>query len=337
MKNLDKKFTKIAISGGCGFVGSEFINYLNNQGYTNIDIFEKLDGLHNKWQNVAGLVFNNILDYNMLLREDITNNYDWLVLNGANSSTKTSKDEYQQTLYDNVEYPIKVIDNIIYNNDCTNVKKLIFSSSAATYGLSNNFKERITDIKPTNFYGLTKLMVDRYLDKIYGKYRVFSEGNVLPSYCRFYSFRYFNVFGQNESHKAEANMTSPVSRFLGQKPPFILYNSANPEILTDQMSRDFIAIKDVCATMFWALTNSPDEGLYNLGSGIATTWKELLQIVCELKGYKFEDVVKYQDMPEEIRSHYQYITKSDISKLRAAGYSAEMTNIKDAIKELIKE
>lgn len=324
MENINnKKLTKIAVTGGCGFVASELIQYLNNQGYTNIDIFEKLDGLHNKWQNIAGLQFNNILDYQILLREDVYPQYQWMILLGANSNTSTSKDEFQQTLFDNFTYPIELMGKIARNLSKT---KVIFASSAATYGLSSNFKERITDIKPSNFYGLTKLMVDRYMtNELFGKYS-----------SKFYSFRFFNVFGKNEGHKAEVNMTSPVSRFLAQKPPFILYNSANPEILTDQMARDFIFVGDLCKVLLWTLENNVPESIYNLGSGESTTWKELLQIVCELKGYKFDEVVQYQDMPDNIKSHYQYITKADISKLRAAGYLAEMTNIKDAIKELIK-
>lgn len=69
---------------------------------------------------------------------------------------------------------------------------------------------------------------------------------------------------------------------------------------------------------------------------ITTTWKELLEIVCELKGYNFKEVVQYKDMPEEIKSHYQYYTKADISKLRAAGYKKEFFNIKDAVKKLVE-
>lgn len=328
-QRFDKKSIKIACTGGAGFVGSELIQYLNQQGYTNIDIFEKLDGLHNKWQNIAGLQFNNILDYQTLLRDDVYSQYQWTILLGANSSTSTKKEEFQQTLFDNFTYPTELMGKIARN--CSNADgitpKVIFASSAATYGLSNNFKERITDIKPSNFYGLTKLMVDRYMtNELFGKYS-----------SKFYSFRFFNVFGKNEGHKAEVNMTSPVSRFLAQKPPFILYNSANPKIQTDEMARDFIAVQDLCKVLLWTLENNIPEDIYNLGSGKATTWKNLLQIVCELKGYKFDEVVRYQDMPDSIKNHYQYITKADISKLRAAGYSAEMTDIKDAIKELIKE
>lgn len=340
MQEINKNSKKIACTGGAGFVGSNFIEYLNKQGYTNIDIFEKLDSLHNKWQNLAGLEFNNILDYNLLLREDVINNYDWIILLGGNSSTKTSKDEYQQTLFDNVEYPNTIINlysNLLrYNPN----RKLIFASSAATYGLSENFSERTSDIKPTNFYGLTKLMVDRNIERNIKELKttklVYSVHNEEDLNSSLYSFRFFNVFGKNESHKAEANMTSPVSRFLAQKPPFVLFNSANPKYKTDEMSRDFVAAEDLCEILFWSLTNKVPNGIFNLGSGVATTWKELLQIVCELKGYDFNKVVEYKDMPEEIKQHYQFYTKADISKLRAAGYNKEFNNIKDAVKRLIE-
>ena len=86
-KQVDKRFTKIAISGGCGFIGSELINYLNQQGYTNIDIFEKLDSLHNKWQNIAGLQFNAIYDYFDLLKYDVYSQYKWVLVIGGNSKS----------------------------------------------------------------------------------------------------------------------------------------------------------------------------------------------------------------------------------------------------------
>ena len=340
MQEINKNTKKIAISGGAGFVGSNFIEYLNKQGYNNIDVYEKLDSIHNKWKNLAGLEFNNILDCNLLLREDIINDYDWICLIGANSSTKTSKEEYPQTLFDNVEYPNTIINLFASQLQFNLNRKLIFASSAATYGLSENFKERTSDIKPSNFYGLTKLIVDRNIERnieilksVQPVYSIYNRENINSS---LYSFRFFNVFGKREEHKTEANMTSPVSRFLAQEPPFILFNSANPKYKTDEMSRDFIAVEDICSTLFWALTNNAPSDIYNLGSGVAITWKELLEIVCELKGYNFNKVVQYKDMPEEIKQHYQYYTKADISKLRAAGYNKDFINIKDAVKKLVE-
>ncbi len=336
----NKNNKKIACTGAAGFIGSNFIEYLNKQGYNNIDVYEKLDCLHNKWQNLAGLEFNNILDYNLLLREDVINNYDWICILGANSSTRTSKEEYQQTLFDNVEYPNTIINLFTSQLQFNPNRKLIFASSAATYGLSENFKERTSDIKPSNFYGLTKLMVDRNIERnieiLKSVEPVYSVNKRSDIHSSLYSFRFFNVFGKREEHKAEANMTSPVSRFLAQEPPFILFNSADPKYKTDEMSRDFIAVEDICSTLFWALTNKVPNGIFNLGSGVATTWKELLEIVCELKGYNFNEVVKYIDMPEEIKQHYQYYTKANIAKLRAAGYKKDFINIKDAVKKLVE-
>lgn len=324
-QRFDKKSIKIACTGGAGFVGSELIQYLNQQGYTNIDIFEKLDGLHNKWQNIAGLQFNNILDYQTLLRDDVYSQYQWLILLGANSATTTAKNEFPQTLFDNFTYPTELMGKIARNYnpefDSSRRQKVIFASSAATYGLSNNFKERITDIKPSNFYGLTKLMVDRYMtNELFGK-----------NHAKFYSFRFFNVVGSAEKHKFEVNMASPVSRFLAQEPPFILYRDEKQTIF----KRDFVWVKDLAKVIFHTLTNDCPECICNIGSGIGTSWEELVKIVCEVRGLDYNNSIKYEPLPDQIKSHYQMVTIADLNNLRnIIGYKKEITPLKEVIKNI---
>lgn len=315
MQENNKNTKKIAVTGAAGFIGSNFIEYLNKQGYNNIDVYEKLDGLHNKWQNLAGLEFNNILDCNLLLREDVINNYDWIIHLGGNSSTSTPKDQFEQTLYDNFTYSTELMGKVARNG---NNQKVIFASSAATYGTSDNFKERITDIKPSNFYGLTKLMVDRYMtNELFGKWS-----------SKFYSFRFFNVVGPLEKHKFDVNMASPVSRFLAQEPPFTLYRDEKQTVF----KRDFIYVKDVAAVIYHTLINNCPECICNLGSGIGTSWEELVKIICEIRGLDYNTSIKYESLPNHIKSHYQAVTVADLDNLRnIIGYKKKLTPIKDAI------
>lgn len=318
MQENNKNTKKIAVTGAAGFIGSNFIEYLNKQGYNNIDIYEKLDGLHNKWQNLTGLEFNNILDCDLLLRGDVIDNYDWIVHLGGNSSTSTPKEQFQQTLYDNFTYSIELMGKVARGRGN---QKVIFASSAATYGLSSDFKERIIDIKPSNFYGLTKLMVDRYMaNQLFGKWN-----------SKFYSFRFFNVIGALEKHKFEANMASPVSRFLTQEPPFTLYRDEQQTVF----KRDFVYVKDVAAVIYYTLINDCPECICNLGSGIGTSWEELVKIICEIRGLDYDTSIKYEPLPNQIKSHYQAVTIADLDNLRnIIGYKEKLTPIKDAILEI---
>lgn len=308
----DSKHVSIAITGSAGFIGSSFIKFLNTKGITNITIYEKLDEIGNKWKNIAGLNFTSIEPHTSL-KENL-NNHDWIVLLGANSATTTKDGEHKQVLDDNYYYIRDILREVrqLFN------KKVIFASSAATYGYSTDFKERIFDIEPVTFYGLSKLLVDRELEKYYN----FGQNS-------YYSFRYYNCFGAREAHKASKNMTSPIYRFLTGSPPYVLYKKEGTEF-----KRDFIWINDLCETMFYALTNECESGLYNLGSAEATTWKELLQIICEIKGEEFDKVVKYEPLPDHLAQQYQEITQSDNTRLHnVLGYKEDFTPLRTAIKK----
>jgi ADP-L-glycero-D-manno-heptose 6-epimerase len=295
MENFTNK--RVACSGGAGFVGSNFIKYLNSKGVSNIDIYDKIDSLPSKLHNILPLNFRSIEPHDTLLER--LYEYDWVILLGANSATKTKPEDYRKVLEDNF-YSTREILRKFANG--SNLRKLVFSSSASTYGLSEDFTERTENIAPQHLYGLSKLLVDREIERLID----------LPHKPQIFSFRFFNCTGSDEKHKIAKGMSSPISKFLNQDPPYILFRDDRGT----KFSRDFIHVNDISQVVYHALTTEFPAGLYNLGSGQDTTWEELVKLVCEVKGEDYDKCVQYQPIPPELASQYQSFSRADVTKLR---------------------
>lgn len=296
MENFTNK--RVACSGGAGFIGSNFIKYLNSKGLSNIDIYDKIDSLPSKLHNILPLNFHSIEPHDALI--DHINEYDYIVLNGANSATKTKPEDYRKTLEDNF-YSTRALLRKFAENPWD--KKLVFASSASIYGLSDDFTERTNNIAPQHLYGLSKLLVDREIEDLINHH---------PSKPQIYSFRYFNCTGSDEKHKIAKGMSSPISKFLNQEPPYILFRDDRGT----KFSRDFIHVEDVAKVLYNALVTDLPPSIYNLGSGQDTTWEELVKLVCEVKGQDYDKCIQYQPIPPELASQYQSFSRADVSKLR---------------------
>jgi len=314
MENNSQNTNKrIAVSGGAGFVGSNLVKYLNSKGFRNIDIYDKLDSLHNKLHNILPLDFRSIEPHDTLT--DHINEYDWVILNGANSATKTKPEDYRKTLEDNF-YSTRALLRKFSEKPWG--KKLIFASSASTYGLSEDFTERTLNICPQHLYGLSKLLVDREIEHLITNH---------PNKPNIVSFRYFNASGSDEKHKITKGMSSPISKFLDQSPPYILFRDDRGT----KFSRDFLHVGDISKVVFHALTTEFPPSIYNLGSGQDTTWEELLQIICKVKGEDYDKCVEYKPIPIELASQYQSFTRADIGKLRKY-YKEPFMSVRDMVK-----
>lgn len=308
---------KIACSGGAGFVGSNVIKYLNNQGYTNIDVYDKLDSLHKKIHNIFPLNINGLYDYKTL--PSLVQNYDWIVHIGADSATKTLPENYENVLNQNFYYTKNLLSKWSNNKFYNPSSKFIFASSASVYGNTNDFTERL-DCQPQHLYGLTKLLCDREIQK-----------QIDLGIKGLYSFRFFNVIGFNEKHKIEKDMASPISRFLLQDPPFILYRDEQ----NTEFKRDFIHVSDVASVVHHALTYDVPSCICNLGSGVGTTWEDLVKIVCEVRGLDFNNSIRYEPLPDSIKRQYQAITVANLDVLRKTlRYKKDFMNIKDAVVDI---
>lgn len=204
--------------------------------------------------------------------------------------------------------------------------RFIYASSAATYGDgSKGFdddEKSIDQLRPLNMYGYSKQLFDRWalrhglLDRIVG-------------------LKYFNVFGPNEYHKAE--MRSVVLKAFEQiksSGKMQLFKSYKKEYKDGEQVRDFVYVKDAVEMTLFFLEDRNIGGLFNIGSGVANTWNGLASWIFGALGKPLS--IDYVEMPETIREKYQYYTCADVSKIRQAGYSKEMTPLEVAVKDYVQ-
>ena len=113
-----------------------------------------------------------------------------------------------------------------------------------------------------------------------------------------------------------------------------LFKSHKPEFKDGEQLRDFIYVEDVAAVCYWLMENHIASGLYNLGTGKARTFEDLVKAT--FAGMGKEPVIEYIDMPEDIRDKYQYFTEADMTKLKEAGYTENFQSLEDGVGDYVK-
>ncbi|MFP4527598.1 MAG: ADP-glyceromanno-heptose 6-epimerase [Candidatus Kapaibacterium sp.] len=310
----------IVLTGGAGFIGSCMLQKLNNEGITDV---LAVDHLHSgsKWKNLVG---KRIMDY--CHKEDFrirlaAGEYDGMIdtFIHLGACTDTTERDADYLMDNNLSYSKEIADYALSND-----VKLIYASSAATYGDgSQGYSDRIfDDLRPLNPYGLSKHLFDLWaLDNEYDKH--------------FTGFKFFNVFGPNEYHKG--NMASMVFRsFLQIRDTgrVKLFRSYRPDYKDGEQKRDFIYIKDVVDVIWNAYKNPDISGIYNLGTGNARTWNDLATAV--FKAMERPVDIQYIDMPPELVNQYQYFTEADTDKLMASGLAGSFTSLEQSIKDYVR-
>jgi ADP-L-glycero-D-manno-heptose 6-epimerase len=113
-----------------------------------------------------------------------------------------------------------------------------------------------------------------------------------------------------------------------------LFKSHKPEYKDGGQLRDFVYVKDVVDICYWLMNEKPASGLYNLGTGKARTFKDLVTAI--FKSLDKEPAIEYIDTPPDIRDKYQYFTEADMSKLRNAGYKKDLFSLEEGVDTYVK-
>jgi ADP-L-glycero-D-manno-heptose 6-epimerase len=138
------------------------------------------------------------------------------------------------------------------------------------------------------------------------------------------------VFGPNEYHKGEM-MSLIAKRFDEAKggKRVRLFKSHRDGIADGEQKRDFIYVNDVVALMCWLLAAPSVSGIFNVGTGIARSFRDLITAMFHALGRAPD--IEYIDMPPAIRDQYQYFTQAKIESLRRSGYNAGFTPLEEAV------
>lgn len=296
----------IIVTGGAGFIGSVLAWKLNQLGERDLLIVDqKLEGSL-KEANLAKRAYSAYVESDEFIGRLEAGEWDGRVgavfhLGACSDTTEMDRAFLRRN---NSGYSERIarwcLDRGVY---------LSYASSAATYGageLGFSDDDTLTPrLKPLNPYGQSKLDFDCW---------VLQNG----FQSRLVGFRFFNVYGPNESHKGSMrSMVQKGYEQVVQTGRIRLFRSYRPDYADGGQKRDFVYVKDVVEAMVWFWRHPEKTGIYNLGSGRAQSWNDLAHAIFRACGKP--PAIEYVEMPESIRNQYQYFTEADLTKLRASG------------------
>lgn len=308
----------IILTGGAGFIGSCFLWKLNQEGIKDVLVVDHLDNTE-KWKNLVGKSYYDYVQkgdfFNAVVSRRVPKP-EAIIHMGACSSTVLQDESYY--IKNNYEYS-KVLALWALELDVP----FMYASSAATYGYGQNgYDDDISKIKrlsPINMYGFSKHMFDLWL----------LNNNYLKNAT---GIKFFNVFGPNEYHKRD--MCSVICKNyenVNHNGLIKLFKSYNSQYKDGEQKRDFVYIKDVIEIMYFLFKNPSKVGIFNIGTGKARTWKDIAKSMFAATGR--QENIEYIDMPDILKSRYQYFTEAKIDTLRNIGYTKSFMELEDSVKD----
>ncbi|MBO0735397.1 MAG: ADP-glyceromanno-heptose 6-epimerase [Alphaproteobacteria bacterium] len=316
----------VVVTGGAGFIGSHIVGALADAGLRIVAVDHLRSG--DKWRNLQAVQLHD------LIRPDIL--FEWLrghrdkvaaIIHMAAISSTTERD-VDRLVTHNIRLSLD-----LWGWCAANATRFIYASSAATYGDGScGFSDEQTPaalavLRPLNAYGWTKHVVDRRI--------VDDWAHARPTPPQWAGLKFFNVYGSNETHKGD--MQSVVSKIF----PLVrageivgLFKSHNPGYRDGGQLRDFVYVRDCVATVGWLLENPVVSGLFNVGTGTARSFLDLVEAVGAAAGCVPK--IRFVDIPAALRDKYQYFTQADIRKLRTAGFDHPFSSLEDGVRDYVQ-
>ena len=318
----------VLVTGGAGFIGSNIVAGLVEDGRYDVVVCDRLrEAALGKWRNIAK---HAIVDFTA--PEQLA---DWLKLHGSaveavvhmgavSSTTEPDADKILQSNF--------VLSRDLWLWCAEHGKRLIYASSAATYGGGeagfddDDDPAALARLRPLNAYGWSKWLFDLYA------MRERVKGAGPPQVV---GLKFFNVYGPNEAHKgAMKSVVAQIWPQAGQGQTVRLFKSHREGYADGGQLRDFIYVRDVAQVATWLLASPGVNGLFNLGSGQARSFADLAAATFRAAGHA--PSIAYHDMPESIRDKYQYFTQARMDRLRAAGYQQPFTPLEDGVGDYVR-
>ncbi|THD56189.1 MAG: ADP-glyceromanno-heptose 6-epimerase [Bradyrhizobium sp.] len=315
----------LLVTGGAGFIGSNLVAALNQAGRADVAVCDVL-GHDGKWRNLAKRQLADIVPPAELLAWLKGRRLDAVIHLGAISETTATDGDL--VIETNFRLSMRLLDW------CTaNATPFIYASSASTYGdgaqgfRDDSSVEALKALRPMNLYGWSKHLFDMAVAE-----RAARSDKLPPQWA---GLKFFNVFGPNEYHKGTM-MSVLARRFDDIRAGRVveLFKSHRDGIADGDQRRDFIYVDDVVRVMMWLLSTPSVSGLFNVGTGKARSFRDLM-----LSAYAALGTVpnlRYVDMPLSIRDSYQYFTESNVDRLTRAGYNGGFTTLEEAVDLYIK-
>jgi ADP-L-glycero-D-manno-heptose 6-epimerase len=311
----------IIVTGAAGFIGRNTVAELNRRGYENLMLVDLL-GDGEKWHNLSGLIFNDLLspaEFLALVTEGSAPRARAVIHLGACSATTEKDADY--LLRNNYRYTRTLAEWCVREEI-----RFVYASSAATYGageLGYSDADEVTrQLKPLNMYGYSKHLFDLW---------ALRHGLL----GRIAGLKYFNVYGPYEDHKGE--MRSVVHKAYNQllaEGRVQLFQSYRPDYRDGEQKRDFVYVRDAVNVTLYLMEHPEVGGLFNCGTGQARTWLDLAHALFAAMGRTPQ--IEFMPMPEILQGKYQYFTQAETSKLRNSGYNESPTSLEDGVRDYVQ-
>lgn len=311
----------IVVTGAAGFIGSALIEKLNREGFNYIVAVDAF-GNPAKAPNLEGKQIKDFVEREVF--------FEWLADNREevefifHIGARTDTTEFDVSIFDklNLNY-----SKAIWKACVAYQIPLVYASSAATYGGGElGYKDDetiIPQLKPLNPYGDSKNDFDIWA--LNQPKKPFFWGGL----------KFFNVYGPNEYHKGR--MASVIFHAYNQikaSGGMKLFRSHNPDFKDGEQMRDFVYVKDVVKVCYFLMRHRKDSGIYNLGSGKARTFLDLVRST--FKAMDLPENISFIDTPADIRDKYQYFTEADMQKLYKIGYPHQFTSLEEGVQDYVQ-
>jgi ADP-L-glycero-D-manno-heptose 6-epimerase len=311
----------IVITGGAGFIGSALIKHFNDLGRKDIIVVDRLQS-GERWLNLRGLKFYEFIHADEFLTAEILDDLEVDAIYHMGACSDTTETNVDFLMFNNVDYSKALIEFATLNSI-----PICYASSAATYGAGefgySDDHKNLEKLKPLNPYGYSKQLCDVWMLK---------QKATPPQW---YGVKFFNVFGPNEYHKAK--MSSVVFQAFHQiqkSGEVKLFKSYKEGIKDGEQMRDFVYVKDVCRAMVAMMDKKVTSGIYNLGTGRARSFKDL--VTATFKAMNIEPKIHFIEMPENLKNQYQYYTEANMQKFKTALPDFQFMDLEAAVGDYIK-
>ncbi len=304
----------ILVTGGAGFIGSNIVAELNARGRTDIWVVDDLEQ-GDKFRNIAGAQIADYTDKDdfadLMARGDRSlDSIDAILHQGACSDTTVHDGRFMMRT--NYSWSKALLQVALERGI-----PMVYASSAAVYGGSERFVEEPACEAPLNVYGYSKLLFDQHVRR------------ALPSATsQVVGLRYFNVYGPQEQHKGP--MASVAWQFHNQ-----VLDTGGVRLFEGtggygdgEQRRDFVYVGDIVNVNLWFLEHPDRSGIFNVGTGTASTFNSLARAVV---GFHGRGELSYVPFPQSLAGRYQSFTEADIGRLRAAGYDAPFRSVEQGV------
>lgn len=321
-----RSFGVIVVTGGAGFIGSNLVAGLEDSGHEDLVVCDHPPATE-KGQNLRKRDLAAFVAPEQLSEFLERNAADIRVVFHMGAITSTTETDLDRLTRTNVRLPWD-----LWRWCAQNSVPFIYASSAATYGDGSfGFDDDgsvagLSRLRPLNPYGSSKHRFDQMVA------RWVEEGAPTPP--QWVGLKFFNVYGPNEYHKGDMqSLVSKAFSVAAAGDPVTLFRSHDPDYPDGGQMRDFIYVGDCVSVMLWLLDHPSVSGLFNLGTGRARTFLDLIGSMFVAMG--LEPSIRWTDTPAEIRDRYQYFTQAKMTRLRAAGYRTDFTSVEEGVGEYL--